>query len=78
MKTAQNGRLHCVALYVSGSALFFAMLFDVSLHCLFSVPSAVNHVAPSYVSMVCSLLVTSGLVMFGRFSMVASGVCKMF
>ncbi len=42
--------------------LFFAVLFEMSLHCLFSVSSAVNYVAPSYVSMVCSLLVTSGLV----------------
>jgi hypothetical protein len=47
-------------------------------HCLFPVSSAVNYVAPSYVSMVCSLLVTSGLVMFGRFPVVASGVRQMF
>ena len=46
----------------------------MSLHCLFRVSSAVNYVAPSYVSMVRSLLVTSGLVMFGRFPVMASGV----
>jgi hypothetical protein len=39
----------------------------MGLHRLFSVSPAVNYVAPSYVSMVCSLLVTSGLVMLGRF-----------
>ena len=50
----------------------------MSLHCLFRVSSAVNYVAPSYVSMVCSLLVTSGLVMFGRFPVVASGMRQMF
>jgi hypothetical protein len=57
--------------------LFFAVLFEMSLHCLFRVSSAVNYVAPSYVSMVCSLL-TSGLMMFGRFPVVASGVRQMF
>jgi len=39
------------------------MLFEMGLHRLFSVSPAVNYVAPSYVSMVCSLLVTSGLVL---------------
>ena len=58
--------------------LFFAVLFEMSLHRLFRVSSAVNYVASSYVSMVCSLLVTSGLVMLGRFPMVASGMRQMF
>ena len=58
--------------------LFFSVLFEMGLDRLFSVSSAVNYVAPSYVSMVCSLLVTSGLVMFGRFPVVASGVRQMF
>ena len=58
--------------------LFFAVLFEMSLHRLFRVPSAENCVAPSYVSVVCSLLVTSGLMMFGRFPMVASGMRQMF
>ena len=39
----------------------------MSLNRLFSVSSAVNYVAPRYVSMVCSLLVSSGLMMLGRF-----------
>ena len=53
------------------------MLFEVGLHRLFSVSPAVNYVAPSHVSMVCSLLVTSGLVMLGRFPVMACGMCKM-
>ena len=39
---------------------------------------AVNYVAPSHVGMVCSLLVTSGLMMLGRFSVMARGVRQMF
>ena len=57
--------------------LFFAVLFEMGLHRLFSVSPAVNYVAPSYVSMVCSLLVTSGLVMFGRFPVMACGMRQM-
>ena len=62
---------------VSGN-LFFPVLFEMGLHRLFSVSSAVNYVAPGYVGMVCSLLVTSGLVMFGRFPVMARGVRQMF
>ena len=54
------------------------MLFEVGFHRLLSVSSAVNHVPPSYVSMVCSLLVTSSLVMLSRFPVVASGMRQMF
>ena len=50
----------------------------MGFHRLFSVSSAENCVAPSYVSMVCRLLVTSGLVMLGRFPVVASGMGQMF
>jgi len=35
-----------------------------------------NNVSPRYMSMVRRLLVKSGLVMFGRFPVVTSGVCK--
>jgi hypothetical protein len=58
--------------------LFFAVLVEMGFHRLLSVSSAVNHVRPSDVSMVCSLLVTSGLVMLGRFPVVASGMRQMF
>jgi hypothetical protein len=54
------------------------MLVSVSLHCLFSVPSAMNDVSPRCVSMVRRLLVMSGLVMFGRLPVMAGGMCKMF
>ena len=54
------------------------MLFGVSLHRLFSVPSGVSRVAPRCMSMVCGLLVISGLVMLGRFPVVASGMRQMF
>ena len=60
------------------SELFFAVLFEMGLHRLFSVFSCMNYVASSYVSMMCSLLVTAGPVMFSRFLMVASGVRQMF
>jgi hypothetical protein len=55
-----------------------AVFFEMSLYRLFRVSSAENYVAPSYVSMVCRLLVTPGLVMFGRFPVVASGMGQMF
>ena len=44
---------------------------------LFSVSSCMNDVAPSYVSMVRSLLVTPGPVMLSRFLVVASGMRQM-
>ena len=50
----------------------------MSLNRLFSVSPAVNYVAPRYVSMVCSLLVSSGLMMLGRFPVMTSGMCQMF
>ena len=49
----------------------------MGLHRLFSVSPAVNYVTPSYVGMVCSLLVTSGLVMLGRFPVMARGMREM-
>jgi hypothetical protein len=54
--------------------IFFAVVFEMGLHRLFSVSPAVNYVAPSYVSMVCSLLVTSRLVMLGRFPVMVCGM----
>ena len=57
--------------------LFFAVVFEMGLHRLFSVSPAVNYVAPSYVSMVCGLLVTSCLVMLGRFPVMACGMRQM-
>ena len=58
--------------------IFFAVVFEMGLRRLFSVSPAVNYVAPSHVGMVCSLLVTSGLVMLSRFPVVASGMRQMF
>ena len=63
---------------ISTYSLFLAVLLGVSLHCLFGVPSGVNNMGPRCVSMVCRLLMTSGLVMFGRFPVVASGMRQMF
>ena len=60
------------------SRLFLAVLLGMSLHCLFSVPSAVNYMGPRCMSMVCRLLVISGVVMLGRFPVVAGGVGEMF
>jgi hypothetical protein len=50
----------------------------MGFHCLFSVSSAMNYVAPSDVSMVCRLLVTSGIVMLSRFPVVVGGMRQMF
>ena len=50
----------------------------MGLNRLFSVSPAVNYVAPRYVSMMCSLLVSSGLVMPGRFPVMACGMRQMF
>ena len=57
--------------------LFFAVLFEMGFHRLFRVPSAENYMPPSYVGMVCSLLVTSCLVMLGRFLVMACGMRQM-
>ena len=54
------------------------MFLGVSLHCLFSVPSAVNNMGPRCMSMVCRLLVISGLMMLGGLPVVAGGVGEMF
>jgi len=67
-----------IALRHTFLGLFFAVLFDVCLHRLFSVSSGENRVASRYVSMVCGLLVTSSLVMLGCFPVVASGKRQMF
>ena len=53
--------------------LFYTVLFGVSLHRLFGVPSGMNHVAPGCVSMVCRLFMMSGVMMLGSFPVVASG-----
>ena len=54
------------------------MLFEMGLHRLFSVSSAVNYVAPRYVSMMCSLLVSCCLMMLGRFPVMACSMRQMF
>jgi len=41
------------------------VLFEMGLDRLFSVTPAVNYVAPRCVSMMCSFLVSSGLMMLG-------------
>jgi hypothetical protein len=50
----------------------------MSFHRLFSVSSAVNYVAPSDMSMVCRLLVTSRLVMLSRLPVVVGSMRQMF
>ena len=50
----------------------------MGLNCFFGVSSGLHCMTPSYVSMVCSLLMTSSLVMLSRFPMVASGMRQMF
>jgi hypothetical protein len=58
--------------------LFLAVLFGMSLHSLFSMPSAMNYVAPSGVSVVCRLFVMSGIVVFGGLLVVMGGMLEVF
>ena len=58
--------------------LLLAVLFGMSLHGLFSMPSAMNYVAPRGVSMVCRLFVVSGIVVFGGLLVVTGGMFEMF
>ena len=58
--------------------LFFAVLLGMSLYCLFSMPSAMNYVAPRGVSVVCRLFVMSGIVVLGGLLVVTRGMLKMF
>jgi hypothetical protein len=54
------------------------VLLGVSLCCLFRVPSGMNRVGPRCVRVVCRLLMMSGIVMLGRFPVVAGGMRVMF
>jgi hypothetical protein len=58
--------------------LFHAMLLGVGFRCFFSMPSGVISVRIRCVSMVRRLLVISGLVMLGRFSVVPGSMRGMF
>jgi hypothetical protein len=58
--------------------LFLAVLLGVSHHSLFGMLRSVNYVASRGVSMVCSLFVMSGVVMFGGFPVVTSGMRQVF
>ena len=55
--------------------LFFAMLLGVSDGCLFRMPSCVNGVRSSRVSVVRSLLMMARFVMLSRFPMMPGSVC---
>jgi len=67
-----------ITLFMHFQALFFAVLLDVCLRCLFSVPSGVNHMAPRCMSMVCSQCVFPGIVVLGCFAVVPRGMREMF
>jgi hypothetical protein len=58
--------------------LFFTVLFVVSLRRLFRVPSGVNCVSSGRVSVMRRFFVMSRVVMFGRFTMMASRMSMMF
>jgi len=58
--------------------LFLAVLFGMSLHGLFSMPSAMNYVASRSVSVVCRLFVTSGIVMLGGLLVMMGGMFEVF
>ena len=63
---------------VSRPGLFLAVLFGMSLHGLFSMPSAMNYVAPRGVSVMCRLFVMAGIVVFGGFLVVTGGMLEVF
>ena len=63
---------------VSRLGLFLAVLFGMSLHGLFSMPSAMNYVAPRGVSVVRRLFVMSGIVVFGGLLVVMGGMLEVF
>jgi hypothetical protein len=63
---------------VSRSGLFLAVLVGMSLHGLFSMPSAMNYVAPRGVSVVRRLFVMSGIVVFGGLLVVMGGMLEVF
>ena len=50
----------------------------MSPHGLFSMPSAMNYVAPRGVSVVCRLFVMSGIVVLGGLLVVTGGMLKVF
>jgi hypothetical protein len=58
--------------------LFLAVLLGMSLHCLFSMPSAMNYVASRSVSVVCRLFMMSSIVVLGGLLVVTGGMLKMF
>jgi hypothetical protein len=63
---------------VSRPGLFLAVLFGMSLRGLFSMPSAMNYVAPRGVSVVRRLFVMSGIVVFGGLLVVMGGMLEVF
>jgi len=58
--------------------LFLAVLLSMSLHGLFSMPSAMNYVAPRGVSVVCRLFVMSGIVVLGGLLVVTGSMLEVF
>jgi hypothetical protein len=62
----------------SRSGLFLAVLVGMSLHGLFSMPSAMNYVAPRGVSVVRRLFVMSGIVVFGGLLVGMGGMLEVF
>ena len=62
----------------SDVALFLTVLLRVGFDRVISVASCMKRMAPRGVSMVCRLFVMPGVVMFGGFPMVVSGMCQMF
>jgi hypothetical protein len=58
--------------------LFLAVLFGMGLCCFFAVVPRMNHVRSSRVSVMRRLLVMSTFVMLGCFTVVPSGMRKMF
>jgi hypothetical protein len=67
-----------IASSAAAPGLFLAVLLSMSLHGLFSMPSAMNYVAPCGVRVVCRLFVMSGIVVLGGLLVVTGSMLKMF
>jgi hypothetical protein len=72
-------RSHCTtALQNRGVGLFLSVFLGVSLSCLFTVMTGVSCMSSRRVGMVCALLMVSGVVVLGRFTMMVGSVRMMF
>ena len=71
---------NCTSLpaWIHGAGLFLTVFLGVSLGGFFTVVSRVRCVSPRRVGVVCALLMMSGVVVLGRFTVMVSSVRMVF